>query len=696
MTQPTIPSMSRRSSSLVNALNSFVNLRSSSASSVKGSSSKAVTPKFDLKLEDFPSPPEPEIDETHANFLRRLTPYGKFIAVILCQKSNAFKDECLRFYLSNFFDFSGEPLDISLRKILMFLELPQETQQIDKLLTEFAHCYYQTHLKDEEYCPWKDENQVYFIVFSLLMLHTDYFNLNNRSKMTKNEFIQLVHEDQLSGGCDIPKDILLYYYDNIISKESPKFDFSCYQELLSSEEADEQNSLTTEKSSADFYSPVAIIKATSSNVCHDCTPSSFAITGRTSSNSFSSYFPQIPASTSSSNTSLVQDDIDIYAQILDDSLKGLNMSSEVERLWNGVSLTNRLIADDNKYEKYFTILNETKGGYLKIHKNQIGKIALSNFETLNKTDNDYALLKIVHMGEIQKLTVNKKFSIVGSVNKILWKKEYAILTPCCLLLFENADWVDPSLVRDENSGTSNYIIDYKANGSILFTPPLACNGLLAISKISEAAKANTEKLDIDVDPCANLDVLPRDQESKVNNTDDYILHLYASQKKFIWKCSSVYERDNWIDSINLVAAYDGCYYNPKSLENVIISHRKHDAKLKLEKLANTRAEKSERLLAFQHSLPLYKQAIPISYKTKNDLASQIRQLAVKLEWLVHEIERSQLYYEIIQQVVSQFGPFVNQNLKDQGKESESDLKSIKGSFIFNDELLNASLNQDRS
>lgn len=39
------------------------------------------------------------------------------------------------------FDFSGIPLDIALRRLLMDVALPRETQQIDRVMEAFARQY---------------------------------------------------------------------------------------------------------------------------------------------------------------------------------------------------------------------------------------------------------------------------------------------------------------------------------------------------------------------------------------------------------------------------------------------------------------------------------------------------------------------------------------------------------------------------
>jgi Sec7-like guanine-nucleotide exchange factor len=39
------------------------------------------------------------------------------------------------------FDFKNDPLDVSLRKLLMDVTLPRETQQIDRVIEAFARRY---------------------------------------------------------------------------------------------------------------------------------------------------------------------------------------------------------------------------------------------------------------------------------------------------------------------------------------------------------------------------------------------------------------------------------------------------------------------------------------------------------------------------------------------------------------------------
>jgi hypothetical protein len=102
------------------------------------------------------------------------------------------------------FMFFGDPMDMALRKLLMEAELPKETQQIDRFLQAFANRYHECN-------PgiYSSPDQAYFIAFSLLILHTDVFNKNNKHKMQKADYLKNTQ------GEGIANEILEVFYDNI-------------------------------------------------------------------------------------------------------------------------------------------------------------------------------------------------------------------------------------------------------------------------------------------------------------------------------------------------------------------------------------------------------------------------------------------------------------------------------------------------
>jgi len=102
------------------------------------------------------------------------------------------------------FKFFEDPMDMAIRKLLMEAELPKETQQIDRCLQAFANRYHECN-------PgiYSTPDQAYFIAFSLLILHTDVFNKNNKHKMQKAEYLKNTR------GEGIFDEILEVFYDNI-------------------------------------------------------------------------------------------------------------------------------------------------------------------------------------------------------------------------------------------------------------------------------------------------------------------------------------------------------------------------------------------------------------------------------------------------------------------------------------------------
>ncbi|RYC57174.1 hypothetical protein CHU98_g9042 [Xylaria longipes] len=149
--------------------------------------------------------PERREDDTPAKYLARaedVLPRGA-IASALSKETDPFYVAVLRSYMRSF-SFFEEPMDMAIRKLLMEAELPKETQQIDRCLQAFANRYHECN-------PgiYATPDQAYFIAFSLLILHTDVFNKNNKYKMQKADYLK----NTRGGG--IFDDVLECFYDNI-------------------------------------------------------------------------------------------------------------------------------------------------------------------------------------------------------------------------------------------------------------------------------------------------------------------------------------------------------------------------------------------------------------------------------------------------------------------------------------------------
>ncbi|KAM0210212.1 hypothetical protein ACHAQI_006006 [Fusarium lateritium] len=144
-------------------------------------------------------------DESPAKYLTRVEEVANrgIIAATLSKSADSFMVAVLRSYMRSF-SFFGDPMDMAIRKLLMEAELPKETQQIDRCLQAFANRYHECN-------PgiYSSPDQAYFIAFSLLILHTDVFNKNNKHKMQKTDYLKNTN------GEGIFDDILECFYDNI-------------------------------------------------------------------------------------------------------------------------------------------------------------------------------------------------------------------------------------------------------------------------------------------------------------------------------------------------------------------------------------------------------------------------------------------------------------------------------------------------
>jgi hypothetical protein len=171
-------------------------------------SSTSKNNSMQLTREPVPEPivlPERHEDDTPAKYLVRLEEAVSrgVVASVLSKGTDPFSQAVLRSYMRGF-GFFGDPMDMAIRKLLMEVELPKETQQIDRCLQGFANRYHECN-------PgiYASPDQAYFIAFSLLILHTDVFNKNNKHKMQKPEYLKNTR------GEGIFDEILECFYDNI-------------------------------------------------------------------------------------------------------------------------------------------------------------------------------------------------------------------------------------------------------------------------------------------------------------------------------------------------------------------------------------------------------------------------------------------------------------------------------------------------
>ncbi|KAI1797784.1 hypothetical protein LXA43DRAFT_266533 [Ganoderma leucocontextum] len=151
--------------------------------------------------------PRPNSDEeTPEDYLQRLVEAiskGE-VATVLASSADTFHARALRVYIERF-NFVADPLDVAIRKLLMDVGLPRETQQIDRVIEAFAARYVQCNPN-----LFSSDDHPYILAFSLIMLHTDAFNKSNKRKMTKADYIK---NTRLPG---VAPEALDCFYDNIV------------------------------------------------------------------------------------------------------------------------------------------------------------------------------------------------------------------------------------------------------------------------------------------------------------------------------------------------------------------------------------------------------------------------------------------------------------------------------------------------
>ena len=144
---PPLGSVSGRNSTSTTGRSSFGNLLG--LPRFRGSSEQTPrhgSPGLGSSYNLAPEPvlPAREDGETALSYLERLEDLveKRLIARLLSKAGDDFSLAVLRSHMRKF-AFFGDPLDMAIRKLLMFVELPPETQQIDRVLNGFADRYYE-------------------------------------------------------------------------------------------------------------------------------------------------------------------------------------------------------------------------------------------------------------------------------------------------------------------------------------------------------------------------------------------------------------------------------------------------------------------------------------------------------------------------------------------------------------------------
>lgn len=365
---------------------------------------------------ELPPVPQREDGDTPATYLTKLEedlPRG-MIAGVLSQSDAEFFKVALRKYMRSF-SYFGDPIDMSIRKLLMEVELPKETQQIDRFLQAFADRYHECNpgiFASTGKRPWLLHpgpsfsidtlpDQAYFIAFSILILHTDVFNRNNKRKMQKPDYVKNTR------GEGIADDILECFYENI------------------------------------SYTPFIKLEDANLRDRHLAKPRRSLFT-----------------STSSENLSrMAREPVDPYALILDNKLESLRPSlkdvMDLEDTYNHVGTAGP--PDISDLHQAFT-----KSGILQIVSLRSRPDAFMQASIDNPAGSNPGLvdIKVAKVGLLWRKDPKKKRA------RSPWQEWGAVLTFSQLYFFRNVAWVR-SLMAQYDAYVKN-----GRQGTLVFRPPL--------------------------------------------------------------------------------------------------------------------------------------------------------------------------------------------------------------------------------
>ncbi|KAH3667143.1 hypothetical protein OGAPHI_002792 [Ogataea philodendri] len=615
--------------SILNSLTSFMKKRTPTS---RTASSTKLEEMAELSTDDLPPKEESETAAQYLDRILDLYPVTALCSSLLTRDSD-FNRLCVREYLDRYFNFENEPIDLSLRKFLMINELPKETQQIDRVIYEFGRHYsaqHQNAVVSQDYC--------YVLTYSLLMLHTDRFNQNNKRKMAKYEFVDnlivtLQQEEDWNKFGDlarvIVKAILEYYYDNIT-----------YAPFVNIQK-DQSDKVLESLNNHAIPMPYPLGNFLNNTVS---APGAVNLTRKRSS-------------TFRWNTAL----IDPYDYIIGntiDSLK-INANLSVENpfvLTYGEPNPNDIIGsqiksdkqylDDRLLNKFVTALKSdhcsmllkianSKAGFLNGHKTE-----LVNYGDYDKVGEEYTIARVFKIGMITR----QETKLLSNYKS--WKRYFCVLTSVGLLFFKNV-----SLLK------MKYVVNSKGEKSVVLEENLNNTPLLESFEpsfvIPSGSFAIRMKKNLKLD-----DMLNECQSSHLRHCTFYI---YGKHSKDMYLVDNQYELVSWINSINCLSALDPVTLSIEKLDlpyedeviREVISLKVLTIQERLEKLKQSIETCKAVLEDYFVMMNRISVLTPFQAKTRETLASAIKLFEVKIEWTWFEISRNSMFTEIIERVHEQ-------------------------------------------
>ncbi|CAK5279479.1 unnamed protein product [Mycena citricolor] len=112
------------------------------------------------------------------------------------------------------FDFRGKPIADAMRELLETFRLPGEAQQIARITETFASIYFASEPGEYEI---QNEDAVYVLAYSVIMLNTDLHNPQVRKRMTIEDYRRNLRG--VNNNSDFSEDFLQNIYDSIRKRE---------------------------------------------------------------------------------------------------------------------------------------------------------------------------------------------------------------------------------------------------------------------------------------------------------------------------------------------------------------------------------------------------------------------------------------------------------------------------------------------
>ncbi|KAG7924609.1 hypothetical protein KL925_005229 [Ogataea polymorpha] len=569
-----------------------------------------------------------EDSETPAQYLDRLLenyPVTSIASLLLSNESEFFK-LCMREFLARYFDFSQEPLDLSLRKFLMINELPKETQQIDRVIYEFSRHYCAQHRDagiNEDYC--------YILTYSLIMLHTDKFNQNNKKKMAKYEFVDnllatLEQNENWGKSGELSKisikAVLEYYYDNVTYTPFTN---------ITKDQSDRVLESLVNKTPLPYPSG-SFLNGTASTAAPVMMTRKRSSTFRWSSVS-----------------------IDPYEYIINHNVGELKMDVPFDfrnpfllstAEYDPDDIIRSQIVPDEQYldERLLgNLLNTLKGSHcsmlLKVAKSKAAFLLGSRTEVINydceATGEEYLITRIFKIG----MLTRQETKLLSNYKS--WKRYFCVLTSVGLFFFKNVSLFKMKYVMNSKREKTIVLEEKTSNTPILESPEPSFT-------IPNGAFAVRMRRNLYFDSLVN-----DNQSSQLQHCTFYI---YGKHSKDVYMVDNQYELVSWINSINCLSALDPVNLPIEKLElpftdasiGEVINLRILTAAERLEKLNQAIEASTKSLQDFFLMIRRVSLLTPFQAKTRETLHSGVKLFAVKIEWTWFELSRNSLFRHIFE------------------------------------------------